>query len=77
MPETLPLIYLDYLLISFNEEKVIYFLLSTNIFIMFLPEHCTTDLNVRRFRAVSLAEIIGTDFAHPLHFQSYVRYSPS
>ena len=31
MPETLPLIYLDYLLISFNEEKVIYFLLSTNI----------------------------------------------
>ena len=36
MPETLPLIYLDYLLISFNEEKVIYFLLSTNIFIMFL-----------------------------------------
>ena len=26
----LPLIYLDYLLISFNEEKVIYFLLSTN-----------------------------------------------
>ena len=36
MPETLPLIYLDYLLISFNEEKVIYFLLSTNIFTMFL-----------------------------------------
>ena len=30
MPETLPLIYLDYLLISFNEEKVIYFNLSTN-----------------------------------------------
>ena len=27
----LPLIYLDYLLISFNEENVIYFLLSTNI----------------------------------------------
>ena len=31
VPETLPLIYLDYLLISFNEEKVIYFHLSTNI----------------------------------------------
>ena len=31
MPETLTLIYLDYLLISFNEEKVIYFNLSTKI----------------------------------------------
>ena len=30
MPETLPLIDLDYLLISFNEEKVIYFLPSRN-----------------------------------------------
>ena len=39
MPETLPLIYLNYLLISFNEEKVIYFHPSTKGHCIVLHQH--------------------------------------